>query len=104
MFAPVAETQAHETQSNWTDAAFMALPQDGVRYELVNGELVAMGNSGALHGWVCSTLTILLGGYVRTHNLGVLFDSSTSFKMKNGNRPMFLFLPKNVCKVSRNCP
>ncbi len=86
MFAPAIGSQPNESQPTWTDAAFMALPQDGDRYELVNGELVAMGNSGALHGWICSTLTILLGGYVRTHNLGVLFDSSTSFKMKNGNR------------------
>ncbi len=29
---------------------------------------------------------ILLGGYVRTHHLGILLDSSTSFTMKNGNR------------------
>lgn len=36
----------------WTDAEFMALPRDGHRYELVNGELIDMGNSGAKHGYV----------------------------------------------------
>lgn len=70
----------------WTDEAFMALPDDGNRYELVNGELINMGNSGALHGYICSTLMILLGGYVRLKNLGVMFDSSTAFKMRNGNK------------------
>ncbi len=70
----------------WTDEEFMALPQDGHRYEIVNGELIDMGNSGALHGYVCSTLMILLGAYIRTHKLGAMFDSSTAFKMKNGNR------------------
>jgi Uma2 family endonuclease len=45
-----------------------------------------MGNSGALHGYVCSTLMILLGGYIRIQNLGAMFDSSTAFKMKNGNK------------------
>lgn len=70
----------------WTDEAFMALPDDGHRYEIVNGELMDMGNSGALHGYVCSTLMILLGGFIRTHNLGAMFDSSTAFKMKNGNK------------------
>ncbi|MEM7773079.1 MAG: Uma2 family endonuclease [Cyanobacteria bacterium P01_A01_bin.37] len=70
----------------WTDAAFIALPDDGHRYEIVDGELVDMGNSGALHGHICSTLMILLGGYVRLQQLGAMFDSSTAFKMKNGNK------------------
>ena len=70
----------------WTDEEFMALPDDGHHYEIINGELIAMGNSGALHGYVCSTLMILLGGYVRQHNLGAMLDSSTAFKMKNGNK------------------
>lgn len=30
----------------WTDEEFMALPQDGHRYELVDEELVDIGNSG----------------------------------------------------------
>ena len=70
----------------WTDEEFMALPDDGHHYEIINGELINMGNSGALHGYVCSTLMILLGGYVRQHNLGAMLDSSTAFKMKNGNK------------------
>jgi Uma2 family endonuclease len=70
----------------WTDEAFMALPDDGHHYEIVNGELIDMGNSGALHGYVCSTLMILLGGYIRIQNLGAMLDSSTAFKMKNGNK------------------
>jgi Uma2 family endonuclease len=70
----------------WTDEEFMALPDDGHHYEIINGELIDMGNSGALHGYVCSTLMILLGGYVRQHNLGAMLDSSTAFKMKNGNK------------------
>lgn len=70
----------------WTDEAFIALPDDGHCYEIVNGELIDMGNSGAKHGNVCSTLMILLGGYVRLQKLGAMFDSSTAFKMKNGNK------------------
>lgn len=70
----------------WTDETFMALPDDGHHYEVVNGELIDMGNSGALHGNVCSTLMILLGGYIRIHKLGAMFDSSTAFKMKSGNK------------------
>ncbi len=49
----------------WTDEEVMTLPEDGHRYEVVNGELVDMGISGALHSYVCSTLMIILGTYVR---------------------------------------
>ncbi len=73
-------------QKIWTDAEFMALNRDGHRYEIVNGELIDMGNSGAKHGYVCSILMILLGGYVHIQKLGAMFDSSTAFKMKSGNK------------------
>ncbi len=39
----------------WTDEEFMALPEDA-HYELVNGELVNMGNSGMEHGEIGSFL------------------------------------------------
>jgi Uma2 family endonuclease len=70
----------------WTDEEFMALPKDGHRYEIVNGELIDMGSAGALRGYVCSLLLAALASYVMSNKLGVILDSSTAFKMKNGNR------------------
>ena len=78
------ETPAEEKV--WTDAEFMALNRDGHRYEIVNGELIDKGNSGAKHGYVCSILMILLGGYVHIQKLGAMFDSNTAFNMKSGNK------------------
>jgi Uma2 family endonuclease len=70
----------------WTDAEFMALPDDGDHYEVIDGELVSLGNSGMEHG----NIGIFLGGlieiFVRQHKLGVTCDSSTAFKMKGGNK------------------
>ncbi len=70
----------------WTDEEFMALADDGNRYEIIDGELVNLGNSGMEHG----NIGIFLGGlieiFVRQHNLGVTCDSSTAFKMKGGNK------------------
>lgn len=93
-------------KKDWTDAEFMALPDDGHRYELVNGALVDMGNSGAKHGYVCSTLMILLGGYVRLQRLGAMFDSSTAFKMKSGNRraPDISFVAKERLQGLEDLP
>jgi Uma2 family endonuclease len=72
-------------QKIWTDEAFMALPGDG-RYELVNGELVNMGNSGMEHGYIASNLIFFLSGLVRSQKVGVICDSSTAFTMKTGNK------------------
>lgn len=70
----------------WTDAEFMALPDDGNRYELVKGELINMANSGALHGYIAILLSAALFALVTYRKLGILLDSSTAFTMKNGNK------------------
>ena len=46
----------------WTDEEFMALSDRG-RYEIINGELIDMGSSGAKHGYVCSLLVMALMNY-----------------------------------------
>ena len=70
----------------WTDEAFLHLPDGDRHYEILDGKLIDMGNSGALHGYVCSTLIILLGSHIRAQKLGAIFDSSTAFTMASGNR------------------
>lgn len=81
----------------WTDEEFMALSKDGHRYELVNGEVLDMGNSGMEHGYVACILTIVLGGFIRVNKLGAICDSSTAFTLKKGNKrsPDFSFIAKN---------
>jgi Uma2 family endonuclease len=79
-------TELKTDKKVWTDEEFMALPKDGHRYEIVNGELVDMGNSGALHGYVCILLVAALANHVLPKKLGIILDSSTAFKMKNGDR------------------
>lgn len=90
----------------WTDAEFMALPEDGNRYELVDGELVVMGNSGMEHGYIASILIIFLGGFVRTNKLGVICDSSTAFTMKSGNKrsPDVSFVSKQRLQGLKRLP
>lgn len=73
-------------KKNWTDQEFLALSEKEGHYEIVNGELISMGNSGALHGHIAILISSALFAVVNTHKLGVLFDSSTAFKMKNGNK------------------
>jgi Uma2 family endonuclease len=90
----------------WTDEEFMALPDDGDRYEIVNGELVNMGNSGIAHGNLCAFLAGTLALYVRPRKLGVTCDSSTAFKMKSGNKrsPDISFIAKERLKGLKKLP
>ncbi|WP_017325370.1 Uma2 family endonuclease [Synechococcus sp. PCC 7336] len=90
----------------WTDAEFLALPKDGGRYELLNGEVVDIGNSGMEHG----NIGIFLGGalefYARSEKLGVVCDSSTAFAMKEGNKrsPDVGFVAKERLKGIKRLP
>ncbi len=67
----------------WTDEDFMSLPADAA-WEIVDGEPV-MANSGMEHGNIGAFLAGSLLFYVRQHQLGVVCDSSTGFRMKDGN-------------------
>ncbi len=84
--APLKTIDLASEVKEWTDEAFLALPDDGHRYELVNGELVTMGNTGARHGYLSGKLMVLLGSVVYAQKLGILFDSGTAFTMKFGNK------------------
>ncbi|QYO62101.1 Uma2 family endonuclease [Leptolyngbya sp. 7M] len=90
----------------WTDEEFMALSKDGHRYEVVNGELVDMGNSGMEHGYVACILVAALTAVVQQNKLGAVCDSSTAFTLKNGNKrsPDVSFVAKERLKGLKRPP
>jgi Uma2 family endonuclease len=55
------------------------LPPDGLRHELVYGELRTMAPSGGEHGRVTSNVHDALSPYVRAHGLGRGFVAETGF-------------------------
>ena len=64
-----------------TASELYAMPDDGFRYELVNGELRRMSPSGWRHGVFVVNITLLLGQYVKTNKLGVCCGAETGFKI-----------------------
>lgn len=64
----------------WTDNELMALPKDGRKYELIEGELL-MSPVGALHSDVCLNIAMLLRNYSRRKKLGKVYDSSMGFRL-----------------------
>jgi Uma2 family endonuclease len=67
-------------KKTWTDQELEALPADGQKYELLDGELI-MSQVPANHGAICVRLIILLGGFVQRRKLGEVYDSSTGFRL-----------------------
>lgn len=59
-----------ETIRRWTREEVLALPDDGNRYELVDGELLVSPSPRALHQRAVLALVELIGPYVRHHRLG----------------------------------
>lgn len=67
-----------------TDADLLALPRDGRKYELVDGE-VRVSPAGFRHGVVSVRLILRLGAFVVERKLGYLLDSSTGYRLPSGN-------------------
>src|SRR5437899_12169396 len=75
-------TAALPKQRIWTDEALEALPQDGNKYELLEGDLIT-SPVHAHHGTICMRRGALLFNFVQRHKLGEVYDSSTGFRLSD---------------------
>lgn len=57
----------------------LAMPDDGYRYELVNGELIRMAPTGHKHGIVTMHVAGPLYRYVKDNNLGEVYGAESGF-------------------------
>jgi Uma2 family endonuclease len=67
-----------------TEADLLQTPQDGRKYELVDGE-IRMSPAGTRHGQVILRLTLRIAPFVEQQGLGHIFESSTGFRLPGGN-------------------
>ena len=61
------------------------MPDDGYRYELVDGEIRRMSPAGGRHGGVGALLIARLVTFVKARSLGDVFTPDTGFRLPNGN-------------------
>jgi len=59
----------------------LTLELPGKSTELVRGRLLVREPPSTYHGRVQSTLNVLVGSYVRSHQLGAVFGQDTGFKI-----------------------
>jgi len=59
--------------TRWTYAEYARLPNDGNRYEVLDGEVLVTPSPGTRHQWTAAELFFLLREYVRANHIGEMF-------------------------------
>jgi Uma2 family endonuclease len=67
----------------WTRAEVLALPDDGNRYELVDGELLVSPSPSAPHQRAVTEMFRLVDPYVRAHRLGHVCISPADLDLRS---------------------
>ncbi len=62
----------------------LSAPDDGMRRELIEGELFEMPPAGDDHGFVGAEFTVTVGGFVRENRLGTSRMAETGFQLAPG--------------------
>lgn len=95
---------AHETLAPWAEIvpgapypmtvdALMALPDDGRRYELVEGRLVTVAPSGGGASTISGNLVAALHGYVRPRKLGAITVTDGEYVLSRPGQPPTALAP-----------
>lgn len=58
---------------------FRQMPEDGLRHELICGELKTMTRPGSEHGFLMTIISAILWDYVRKNKLGVVISGDAGF-------------------------
>ena len=84
---PIASRRAYamgmpDLERFWTRAEVLALPEDGNRYELVDGELLVTPSPRPAHQRAILALAERLLPYVRAHGLGECYSSPADLDLR----------------------
>jgi len=75
---------ATNARSDATEADLLRMPNDGRKYELVDGQ-IRVSPAGGRHGLIIVELTSRLSAFVKQARLGYVFESSTGFRLPKDN-------------------
>lgn len=75
---------AHAPSRPVTAEELLRMPDDGFRYELIEGELRRMTPAGGRHGRITMSVALALGTHVRESGLGAVYAAETGFRLATG--------------------
>ena len=68
---------------SFTAEELLRMPDDGSRYELVQGELRKMAPAGGEHGYLALEIAAELRNHVKANGLGRAYTAETGFKLSS---------------------
>ena len=76
---------------------YLGLPDDGQRYEIIEGELYVSPAPSMKHQWTATQLTIVVGGHVGEHRLGHVYAAPTDVLLAEPSvvQPDLLFIRRD---------
>lgn len=80
---------------------YLALPADGKRYEIIDGELSMTPAPSTRHQEIVTRLLVLIGSHVAKHHLGVLLSAPTDvvLSMIDTVQPDILFVSQSRIRI-----
>ena len=89
-------TRPNAKPYEWTYAEYARFPDDGNRYEVIDGEVLVTPAPSTRHQHIAGNLYIRLREHVERHDLGfVLFDVDLLFQTGQFLRPDLVYVPKS---------
>ena len=73
-------------QIEWTADMVRDLPDDGNRYEVVDGELLVTPAPNLIHQLIVGQLHVMLALWLETHRIGVVFFSPSDIEFSRTRR------------------
>lgn len=95
------QPQAMPHHKVWTYEDYAALPDDGNRYEVIEGELVMAPAPRTTHQRCTANLILIVGQHVKSQGLGEIFPAPCDVVLDNRNvlQPDLIFVSKARSKV-----
>ena len=83
------------SRTEWTVEMLNALPDDGMRYEVIDGELLVTPAPAFVHQTAVHELALLLGPYVKAARLTLLTaPAAVTFSQRREVQPDLLVIPR----------
>lgn len=101
---PVADSSWPDAGA-WTYQDYLRLPDDGKRYEIINGDLIEMPAPNTLHQIILANLAVFLRIWVKQRNLGTFLFAPVDVLLSNATQvlqPDGLFIAADQMSILQN--
>ncbi len=84
----VIEESPWPEQGQWTYDDYLRLPDDGNRYEIIEGVLYMVNAPGYDHQYVVSEMHLQMGNFVKSNRLGIVMTAPFEIHLSETSRPV----------------